>query len=64
MLVFKIAGMCCVSIWIALFGPAGRESSIRPAHSGFSMVACDQKKGVKKATGPLKLAVFRNSVQQ
>ena len=58
-----MAGTCCVSIWMALFGPAGRESSSIPAHSGCPIVACDQKKGVKKVAGPLKLAVLRNRVQ-
>ena len=58
-----IAGTYCVSIWMALFGPTGRESSIRPAHSGCSTVACDQKNGVKNATGPLKFPVLRNKVQ-
>ncbi len=33
------------------------------ASDGFSVVACDQKYGVKNATGPLKFPVLRNRVQ-
>src|SRR5215218_2750580 len=61
--VARTAGTCCVSIWMALFGPTGRESSSSPDHSGCSIVACDQKNGVKKAAGPSKFAVLRKRVQ-
>gem|GEM_PF-6782026 len=57
------AGTCCVSIWIARFASEGRVSRNMPALPGSSADAFAQKCGVKKATGPLKLAVFRKSVQ-
>ena len=63
-LVASAAGTCCVSIWNALFGSDGRESRSSPACFASTTAACDQKYGVKKHTGPLKLAVLRNSVQQ
>src|SRR3954464_6831281 len=57
------AGTCCVSICTALFGSAGRASRNIPANSGLSTVGLDQKLGTKNVTGPLKLPVFRKSVQ-
>src|SRR3954452_23204117 len=58
------AGTYCVSICTVRAGSLGRLSSSRPASSGFTTDPWDQKYGVKNATGPLKLAVLRNSVQQ
>src|SRR5689334_6706830 len=60
----RYAGMYWVSICNARFGPDGRVSRNSPARLGFSTEARDQKYGVKKATGPLKLPVLRNKVQQ
>ncbi len=57
------AGMCCVSIGTALFGSGGRMSRKSPPSSGLSTLGFDQKCGTMKVTGPLKLPVFRNSVQ-
>jgi hypothetical protein len=42
----------------------GRASRNSPPKAGFSIVGRDQKYGRKNVTGPLKLPVFRNSVQQ
>ncbi len=39
----KMAGMCWVSIWMALLGSDGAESSSLPAHSGSLSRARDQK---------------------
>ena len=47
-----------------MFGSDGRESSSRPEYLASTSAECDQKYGVKKHTGPLKLRVFKNSVQQ
>ncbi len=57
-------GMYWVSICSGRLGPLGRLSSSLPARAASASLACDQKYGVKNATGPLKVRVFRNSVQQ
>ena len=56
--------MCWVSICTALFGSDGRVSRNNPLSFGFSTEARDQKYGRKNVTGPLKLPVLRNRVQQ
>ncbi len=56
--------MCCVSTDTGLFGSDGSVSRNSPPSSGFSTDGLDQKYGRKNVTGPLKLPVFRNSVQQ
>jgi hypothetical protein len=60
----RLAGTCWVSIGTALVDPEGRVSRDIPGSSVFSMVGFDQRYGMKEVTGPLKLPLLRNSIQQ